>query len=355
MTPGIGLKSEMVIFVFFLGLFSRLTVVAAAQTSLAEIILRLNTGLVGIITSFLNSDKKNVDLDYRALTDLSERSRIETCHTLRQLCKRLTHTRRPLAAITNGRNGADSRRQHATNDVKGGRKRRKEQISYTKVREPMLARVMIENSSRPSEIAMVRPGERRKKSQSSSSSGSSSLSKAKSQTSTDLPNMASTPPPEYAIEDISQPTPRRSHTSPEVPKPHRKQSAANLGRRGEAPRPDVLRATRSTPKLESTLPPAVEYIPPLPNQAQLSNPILPDALPRRRKQTPTYYSVASDQTKIGEIPLHRWAEPYDFDQMSVLNREAYAAGWPLNQVGNPGTKKKKFGLGRLFGKRNDEV
>jgi hypothetical protein len=66
---------------------------------------------------------------------------------------------------------------------------------------------------------------------------------------------------------------------------------------------------------------------------------------------PTYYSIASDQTKLGEIPLHKWAEPYDFDQMSMLNREAYNNGWPLNQLGTQEPKRKRFGLGRLFGKK----
>lgn len=69
---------------------------AIAQTSLAEILLRLNVGLIGIITSFLHSTTNDVQLDYKALADMSDRSRVDTCRTLRQLFKRLTQLKRPL-------------------------------------------------------------------------------------------------------------------------------------------------------------------------------------------------------------------------------------------------------------------
>ena len=61
--------------------------IAIAQTSLAEILLRLNTGLVSIIHAFLqHSRDKNAQqhqqIDYHSLTDLSDRSRIDTCRAL---------------------------------------------------------------------------------------------------------------------------------------------------------------------------------------------------------------------------------------------------------------------------------
>ena len=63
--------------------------------------------------------------------------------------------------------------------------------------------------------------------------------------------------------------------------------------------------------------------------------------------------MASDTTKIGEIPLHKWAVPYDFEQMSILNREAERNGWPLNQLDESQVnRKKKFGLFRLFGRKS---
>lgn len=72
---------------------------------------------------------------------------------------------------------------------------------------------------------------------------------------------------------------------------------------------------------------------------------------RQRKPTPTFYSIASDSTKIGEIPMQKWATPYDSEQMSILNRQAYESGWPQNQLGGA-SKKKRFGFSRLFGGKN---
>lgn len=91
-----------------------------------------------------------------------------------------------------------------------------------------------------------------------------------------------------------------------------------------------MRATQSTPKL------------------------VPATLPaRRRKETPTFYSAASGSTKLGEIPMHKWAEVYDFDAMSVKNREAMAAGWPrlLEEEDAAVEKKKRGGIFRLFRRR----
>ena len=110
---------------------------------------------------------------------------------------------------------------------------------------------------------------------------------------------------------------------------------------------EVLRATRSTPWLESTLQHPAEPLPPL---APIAIPRLPA---RPRKPTPTYYSIASDATKLGEIPLHKWAVPYDFDQASVLNKEAARNGWPMNKLENQDGRKKRFGFFRLFGRKNE--
>ncbi|KAK3720662.1 hypothetical protein LTR37_003712 [Vermiconidia calcicola] len=322
---------------------------AIAQTSLAEIILRLNSGLVGIITSFVNSDKHNVQLDYRSLTDLSERSRIDTCRTLRQLFKRMTEVRRPLAILDNGIENAVQKPTIEDSAVSANR-RRKAQNEHTKVRGPMIARVVIADSKKASQIALVKPGERRKKSHSSSSSGSSSLTKAHSQSTTNVTTPTSTPPPEYTVEDYSRPTAHRSRTAPDVPRPRRKQSAANVSTASLPPNREALRAAQSTPWLESTLPPVAEPLPPMPNTAPLSDVATSPMLPRRRKPTPTYYSVASNETKLGEIPLHKWTVPYDFDRMSMLNREAYNNGWPVNQIEQQETKKRRFGFSRLFGR-----
>jgi hypothetical protein len=308
-----------------------------AQTSLAEIILRLNTGLVSIITSFLNNDKHGGDLDYHSLTDLSERSRKDTCTTLRGLFKRMTQIRRPLPAPPRDSKPVNDRRKANTQS-----KKRPTSVKPTRVRRPMLAQVVIENSSQPPQIAMVRPSDRRKK----SSSGSSSLSKGASETSSGLSTPLPSPPPEYTPLNMDRPAIPRIQSDTNVPRP--RQQPAPLDGHNPAGRISS-RAARSTPRLDSTLPPPGEPAPPLPNMAAVSS---MDLGSRRRKPTPTYYSIASDQTKIGEIPLHKWTEPYDFDQMSIMNRQAYQNGWPLSELDQQNARKKRFGLGRLFGRKS---
>jgi hypothetical protein len=60
------------------------------------------------------------------------------------------------------------------------------------------------------------------------------------------------------------------------------------------------------------------------------------------------YSFASTSTKLGEIPLHKWAEPFDFDAMSVANREAARHGWPAYDIDGSALQRRQGFLGRLF-------
>jgi hypothetical protein len=130
---------------------------ATAQNSLAEILLRLNAGLVSIIASFLDRDSKGgLDLDYKSLTDLSEVSRLQTIGVLRQLYQRLLSKQVPqtLPSARSSKEKAKPRKSghHAS-------------PKHTKIRHPTLARVLIENSSVPSQIVLVRPSENNKKHQ----------------------------------------------------------------------------------------------------------------------------------------------------------------------------------------------
>lgn len=75
---------------------------------------------------------------------------------------------------------------------------------------------------------------------------------------------------------------------------------------------------------------------------------------RSRKPTPTYYSAETTSTKIGEIPMCKWAEPYDFEAMSMLNAQAAASGWPIADLDSVQAKRKKGGLFRLFRKKGLE-
>lgn len=228
----------------------------------------------------------------------------------------------------------------AEGDIGEKKRRRKPGSKHSKIRGPTLARVVIQDSSRPSQIAMVKPGERRKKSSSSNVS---------SKTSSDVPSGASTPlfsPPPYEMtEKPARPIAHRSHTSSEVPKPRHKQSAANVKAPPVPVKPEALRATKSAPWLRTAKAEQYEPLPPMPATAPL-----PAIEPRRRKQlTPTYYSIASDSTKLGEIPLHKWAQPFDFDAMSLMNKDAERNGWPVHQLDAVGEgKKKRFGFFGLF-------
>lgn len=130
-------------------------------------------------------------------------------------------------------------------------------------------------------------------------------------------------------------------------------------------REEQRQAARSTPRLQTTaeVVPAPAYEPPfLPSQTTMhalnpaaqSTPALPT---RRRKQTPTYYSMASDSTRLGEIPLHKWNRQPDFDVMSLMNREAVEKGWPAGELGAGSEvdgdegRKRGWGLRRLFGRK----
>ncbi|TKA43615.1 hypothetical protein B0A54_05397 [Friedmanniomyces endolithicus] len=243
-----------------------------AQSSLAEIVLKLNTGLVSIISSFLGRERDVVQMDYASLTELSERSREDTCRTLRQLLHR---TQCAQALYSRPALPSDELVQR-NSDVHEAKRRKKR--THSRVRGPMLARVTIENSSQRSQIAVVKSGERKKK------SISSTLSRGQS----DVPTAAPATP------------------------------------------------SRTKPLLED-------------------NPSRPT---RQRKPTPTFYSIASDGTKLGEIPLHKWAVPFDFDAMSLMNREAERDGWPVGQLDGGGGgeergRKKRFGFLRGLWRKSE--
>ncbi|KAK5126258.1 hypothetical protein LTR85_010493 [Meristemomyces frigidus] len=319
---------------------------AIAQTSLAEILLKLNTGLVSIISSFLSRDKKDVQLDYQSLTTLSEQSRIDTCRTLRQLFRRMDQLYRAPAPRVRA---ALPSSEEATADAvyTGEKKRRRKPVvkQHTKIRGPTLARVVIQDSSKPSTIAMVKPGERRKKSSSSNAS-----SRADPAVHLPVSAPASSPPPYEVIEKPekpARPVAPRSSTMPETSRPRRKHSAANFKPPSVPVKPEALRATQSTPRLRITKDQHQDYLP-VPSTTPL-----PAVEPRRRKQpAETYYSIASASTKLGEIPLHKWAQPFDFDAMSLMNKEAEKDGWPVNELPGGGEgKKKRFGIFRLFRKK----
>lgn len=203
---------------------------------------------------------------------------------------------------------------------------------HTRVKGPMLARVVIADSNRPSQVAMVRPGDKRKKS-------SSSVSSSKVQSTASL----ALPAPPYMDTRPGMRGGGETHLM------QRKQSAMEV-RQQQPHRPAALRSSHSTSILDK----AMIAHDPLP--AYPPEPIPLPALPRRmRKPTPTYYSIDTTSTKLGEIPMHKWAEPYDFDAMSRLNKEAEQNGWPLTDLKYTPEPKKRGGLFRLFRRSKEEA
>ncbi|KAF2717259.1 hypothetical protein K431DRAFT_288708 [Polychaeton citri CBS 116435] len=353
-----------------------------AQTLLAEILLKLNTGLLTIIASFLDRGKSSIQLDYRALTGLSERSRDDTISVLQQLYQRMKQAR-TLADVPETHSKVKAQKSAKHDEAK--KRIRPVAKKHTKVQGPQLARVIIQDSSRPSQLAMVRGGAKKKPHQRSASASSSPSTTDVSTPPTtpptpDLPAQAHAKPRETVdppssrprdqptmMKSSSRPPQSRSATAPEIPRLRKKQSAANVEPLPRPYKPEPLRATRSTPKLRAPAPPPVSEVPDIPElpAAAITSKgpglhVRPAALEidaRRQRTTPTYYSTATASTKLGEIPLHKWAVPYDFDQASILNKEAERNGWPLNEVAEEPSegRRRRFGLFRLFRRRGEEA
>ncbi|KAI5361250.1 hypothetical protein Slin15195_G123630 [Septoria linicola] len=283
---------------------------AATNTALAEVLLKLNTSLVIVINAFLQKEKREPDLDYRSLTAIADASRAETCQALRQLYRRLTQETSRVARDIGSPDPAE-RAGRSSSATRCGR------------RGPVLARVVIADSSKPSRVAMVRPGEREKHKRSNALNSIASLAarsgelvpaRQTSPTLTIHQNGSSRMIARSEKKSNVQ-TARKSHASIE------KHSAKDLG---------------SSASLLLTL--------------RADNVVAEGVVQPRRlnKPTPTYCSEASYMTKLGEIPLHKWAEPIDFDAMSRLNKEAMRNGWPFCEMNDTGPKKSRRGIFKLF-------
>jgi hypothetical protein len=275
-------------------------------------------------------------LDYQSLTDLSEQSRLQTIGVLRQLYQRLM-SRRVLPLVPRVQDNKTKPKPRPRTSTKDVRKR-----------QPKLALVMIENSSIPSQIAMVRPSEARKQRSTTHSRSSSEAPKSHSEptpaaSNPELPTppppyFPSNTPPKQAVSYLSKP-PRHQTSSISLLKPH------------------------ITPKHDSPSPLPVEGLSPLsgamyssakvmpsPSRTNIRNPA--DPKPQRIRPD-TYYSIDSARTgstKLGEIPMKKWAEPWDYEAAERANAAALASGWPTN-TDEGLTKSKQGGWKRWFGRR----
>jgi hypothetical protein len=152
--------------------------------------------------------------------------------------------------------------------------------------------------------------------------------------------------PELVANNFHRPAHHHSATALELPSSRPGNRKASLAPPLAPPEP--LRTSRSTPKLTPMYEELYEQVPPL-----LQKSHAPAMELKRRKETPTFYSTNSGSTKLGEIPMHRWQVPYDYDAASIMNREALANGWPRVDD-QAGKKKKRGGFFGFFG-RNKEI
>ncbi|KAJ9620941.1 hypothetical protein H2203_007527 [Taxawa tesnikishii (nom. ined.)] len=238
-----------------------------AQGSLLRVILKLNSGLVGIIHSFLDKKRPGQQLDYSALTNISDSTRRDAVGTLQQLSRRISMSHQHLQLPPHS-----------------------PEYNVRRLRTPTA-----------DERRLQGPGHqhcwRR-------CVFYSALSTAPPSPSRNLSDFSS--PPASRVEDAYV--------------------GACVEPRGSAGDPKNLRGEEGVATLSRR---------------------------RRALPTPTFYSVASTGTKLGEIPMHKWAVPFDFEEMERLNLEAEINGWPLPV--DPQGKKPRFGFLKMFKKKGAET
>jgi hypothetical protein len=219
---------------------------------------------------------------------------------------------------------------------------------HTKIRHPTLARVLIENSSVPSQIALVRPSENKRKPR----------SRSHSRTSGEPTQPHTRPSPAASVSSLS--------TSPAPPPPYFPSDPLPLQEQypTKQPRHHCSGVSLNKPRTQlkhkpSTTLPSIVRNDRLPHAAHLKPATPPINFHDKRLRPETFYSIASARTgstKLGEIPMHKWAEPWDYEAAEEANQKALASGWPVHVGEGAGddedNKKAKVGCWkRLFGRK----
>lgn len=213
-----------------------------------------------------------------------------------------------------------------------------------KIRGPTIAQVTIEDSAKRPQLAVVKP---------SANSSSSSRKKLANgyQSQSYRPSAASSST--TLVQSSSQLT-ASSKRVPHVRSTDRLASHSRL--RKQVSTSAVAQLPRQ--QNQRTVPPSRSQPNLLVNHSPVAIPPIPAATTRLRqpmspkRSSPTLYSIATDSTKLGEIPVHKRTRPYDFEAMSMLNRDAIENGWPVRDLdGELLVRPKKrfgwFGLRRL--------
>lgn len=331
--------------------------VAIAHASLAETLIKLNTGLVSIIASFLNHDHKSakghLDLDYKSLTSLSDASRREALHSMTQLYQRLSYSQLPLYSIDTSpclRCGSAKHVDCSSRSTSPDKEKRKHTSSRQRISGPVVTKMPIKSSSQP-QLVVMRPKNTRKTSNSSSGSGSTKSTSASTYTSP----LASPLPKYVPIESFEVQTPgavkgtlgawpesvRQRVDSFDDPRPTTwPQTHISTG-------PEHLHHHTPTPKVPSFTPTPRKNSSASPQRSKPSSPPLVSPSPVKRrldKATPSSYTFASDSTKLGEIPQHHWTNPWDYEEAERLNAEAAVTGRPIAVADSKSKKKGRFGF-----------
>jgi len=278
-------------------------------------LLKFNSGLVDIISSFLRSSRKDVHLDYQSLISLSDTSRNEALNTLSRLSQRLSRSNLTLiphpshsTPYGKGPHDGKSLSKAASTDQLNKKKAAKGPTSVPAKpgadKAQHIRKMQLYNASAP-QLVMVKP--RRPHAHRAGSASSA--------------GPPASPPPSYKSSPPQSPPP----VSPTAfwrppPPPLQQQQAAPL----------AYPAAYGLPPPQYSAPAATP--PPIPRKpaayrsAKVGAPEPPpaDATLRRRapKMTPSLYTFASDSTKLGEIPMDRWNVPFDWGAAERGNREA---------------------------------
>ncbi|KAF2278517.1 uncharacterized protein EI97DRAFT_465798 [Westerdykella ornata] len=305
-----------------------------AHASLAETLIKLNTGLVNIIATFLNHDRKSdhLNLDYKSLTRLSNASRAEAIDSLNQLYQRLSQSQLQLShqgrrcshcgTVTISKHQDCCRR--SGHDRLGARSDKKSRTSSpTRSNGPTVARVPIKSSSQ-TQLVIIRPRNPRKNSAGSTTSHASASSAVKPSALPHSNRKDPSRPPNTAI-----PTPRA------------------VGRRRSSSADGSRPTTRPQPKHDTTLRLQVPAANPPPKPApSIQKEAMPSSTMKRRaeKVTPSTFTFASDSTILGEIPERNWIQPFDYAEAERLNAEALANWVPATGGERVKPKKGLFGF-----------
>lgn len=308
---------------------------AHARSELTSILLRLNAGLVDIISGFLKKkDPSKLKLDYQALTTLSDASRDQARDALAALARRLSVANALHSAVSPA---IKQRREVAVRRGSHGDGKKSPHKRHRSI--PVGDYIAISKRKNETQTAFVRPrlGNKRK-----ISSDASNSSKKEGEAKINSPKR----PKDALVTSIPG--------SPDALKPRQAERQLNALSDAFSHRPldmsEPQRSAKITQVEGAQKPRMAPMHPPDIQQPLRVNPDSPTQIGRPGRAAAnrdTVYTYASESTKLGEIPMHRWTIPFDFEEAERMNAEAETASWVAMQQAAK-AKKRPGLLKRLF-------